>query len=683
MGASASIDQVQIICSNVERAVPRTPAGDSDVKNCDRTKLQEEISRAEGNVKAFYEAAWATCVADDLLLATAELQDEFSPADPPREHAEAMHAALERPVKESGGAYYQGPRKGTLRIKEKAEADYEGDVRRVVDVERATGVYDTANDFNAAISKLRAAARGGELVIIRCKDNLRESESGYRDVKLNVALDGFVGELQLTFQSIKEIKDSGAHQVYEVSRVLAASGDDDALARALDGPDLESEQMLTLERADGRSVLDTCGSVVILEAALAKALPTGCCVANVYLWRGRARVRLGIDDVASESATLTSPDETSTTTQQLARISELERIAAAAQPGPVLTAALEVVGGAFKSEAVPEVCVEALLGVVAHLDVGHHGPSARSRGPRNPPVSFRARAAIASSLPLPPRFRAIARPPRDRSRARALLGAVARLDGRDRAGAVVAREASAALEGILARGGSAAREAVFSWARAAAAWPALLGGGGPAVAVARCLGALAAAAAREGDAALVDAFFDLAADERLLRAVKRASWRPTARPARRPRGSSVASRGSTRPSASSSSSAAAASSTTPGTACATPRPRTGPSSPLWARSALAAAAPGDFCGGLRDHALDLLLDAVGPEALDGARYAPHPAGRSDGGVAALELVAGAAPSRTRGALARIAAVVAARLRLGAAGPARLAEWRVLAAVGAA
>ena len=79
-----------------------------------------------------------------------------------------------------------------------------------------------------------------------------------------------------------------------------------------------------------------------------------------------------------------------------------------------LDVALEVVGGAFKSEAVPEVCVEALLGVVAHLDVGHHGPSARSRVREIPPVSFRARAAIASSLPLPPRFRAIARPPRDR-----------------------------------------------------------------------------------------------------------------------------------------------------------------------------------------------------------------------------------------------------------------------------
>ncbi|KAH8087639.1 phage minor structural protein [Aureococcus anophagefferens] len=265
MGASASVDQVQIICSNVERAVPRTPRGSRDVKHCDRDGLTDVISRAEQDVKAFYDAAWAACAeaADDLLRETAALQAEFPGEKPPRcalpqgatvealvtlasERAEAMHAALEQPVKESGGAYFQGPRKGTLRIKEKAEADYGGDVARVVDVERATGVYGTANDFNAAISKLRTAARGEELRILRCKDNLRGGTSGYRDVKLNVDVDGFVGELQLTFQSIKEIKDSGAHQ-----------------------------------------------------AALAKTLPPGCCVANVYLWRGRARVRLGIDDVAA------------------------------------------------------------------------------------------------------------------------------------------------------------------------------------------------------------------------------------------------------------------------------------------------------------------------------------------------------------------------------------------------
>ncbi|KAK7233032.1 hypothetical protein SO694_00039024, partial [Aureococcus anophagefferens] len=169
MGASASVDQVQIICSNVERAVPRTPRGSRDVKHCDRDGLTDVISRAEQDVKAFYDAAWAACAeaADDLLRETAALQAEFPGEKPPRcalpqgatvealvtlasERAEAMHAALEQPVKESGGAYFQGPRKGTLRIKEKAEADYGGDVARVVDVERATGVYGTANDFNAA-----------------------------------------------------------------------------------------------------------------------------------------------------------------------------------------------------------------------------------------------------------------------------------------------------------------------------------------------------------------------------------------------------------------------------------------------------------------------------------------------------------------------------------------------------
>ena len=88
MGASASVDQVQIICSNVERAVPRTPRGSRDVEHCDRDGLTDVISRAEQDVKAFYEAAWESCVATAsvgrLLAATAALQDEFSPADPPR-----------------------------------------------------------------------------------------------------------------------------------------------------------------------------------------------------------------------------------------------------------------------------------------------------------------------------------------------------------------------------------------------------------------------------------------------------------------------------------------------------------------------------------------------------------------------------------------------------------------------
>ena len=42
------------------------------------------ISHAQQDVKAYYDAAWAACAADDLLVATAALQADFSPAEPPR-----------------------------------------------------------------------------------------------------------------------------------------------------------------------------------------------------------------------------------------------------------------------------------------------------------------------------------------------------------------------------------------------------------------------------------------------------------------------------------------------------------------------------------------------------------------------------------------------------------------------
>jgi len=228
----------------------------------------------------------------------------------------------------------------------------------------------------------------------------------------------------------------------------------------------------------------------------------------------------------------------------------------------------------------------------------------------------------------------------------------------------------------VARGGSAACETVFSWARGrgGAAWPALLDGGGPAaVAVARCLGGLAAAAAREAARPSSTPSLTSRPTNGSSARWSGASSRPTALPARRPRSMSVASRGSLVPRRADRRlrrrrrryawdglrHAAAAN--------ATVEPFVG------AIRALAAVAPGDFYGGLLDHALDLLSTPSGSSPRRRA-LARHPAGRSDGDVAALELVAVAAPSRGRGALARIAAVVAAPLRLGTAGPARLAEW---------
>ena len=174
------------------------------------------------------------------------------------------------------------------------------DVARVVDLERATGVFDSVDDLSLAISLLRAASRRGDITIRRCKDRFGNPfENGYRDLQLNVELEGFVGELQLNLRRITEVK-AKAHTVYEVERVLKDGEGRGALERAVDGPGLESEQVLRLTIDGDRSVDDVFGSLAVFEAALARALPPGCVVANVYSGEeGDARVRLGVDNVGA------------------------------------------------------------------------------------------------------------------------------------------------------------------------------------------------------------------------------------------------------------------------------------------------------------------------------------------------------------------------------------------------
>ena len=140
-----------------------------------------------------------------------------------------------------------GPRKKLRsRIRQKTEKDYGGDVARVVDLERATGIFDSVDDL-----ELRHLAAEGRLAPGRDHDPAlqgplrQEVQSGYRDLQLNVELDGFVGELQLNLRRIIEVK-AKAHTIYEVERVIEAKEDKDAVQRAVEGPGLESEQVLRL-----------------------------------------------------------------------------------------------------------------------------------------------------------------------------------------------------------------------------------------------------------------------------------------------------------------------------------------------------------------------------------------------------------------------------------------------------
>jgi hypothetical protein len=305
-----------------ERVVPRTPRGTLDVKRCEREAVRAAVDQANANVAKRYQEAYDAYalrngavlpVAEKFCRTCATLTTEFSPIQPPKcaipdgsdvdvlikmasENGEALHAALRPTIMKGGGAYHPGPRKKAQRIVEKARSDYDGDVSRVVDVERATGVFDSLDALNSTLLLLHRLATEGLLSIRRCKDAffVHKQPSGYRDVKLFVEVSGtgFIGELQLNLRRILQIKDV-AHKIYDVERALE---DEEALRRAIVGLDIESEQVLRLVTDDGPSVLDTFGSVDALETALTKALPRGCEVANVYVGTGHANVCLGVTD---------------------------------------------------------------------------------------------------------------------------------------------------------------------------------------------------------------------------------------------------------------------------------------------------------------------------------------------------------------------------------------------------
>ena len=311
----------------IVRVVPKTGSGRFDPWRGERAAVLQVVERANLLAQHGYSESWgyynkpedggaARRDGEDLLEDTMRLEEDFTPDEPPRCdlpegasaadlielavcHDETLIKSLEGLVQDAGGAYNVGPQKKEGRIKQKAEDDYGDDVARVVDVERATGVFDSVDEMSLAITRLKRASCRGDIKIRRCKDHFGHPfKTGYRDLQFNIELNGFVGELQFNLRRILEVK-AKAHMVYEVERVLQAGEGRNALRRAVDGPGLESEQLLRLLIDGDRSFDDAFGSLAVFEAALVRALPRGCVIANLYSGDGEVRVRLGLDEVAA------------------------------------------------------------------------------------------------------------------------------------------------------------------------------------------------------------------------------------------------------------------------------------------------------------------------------------------------------------------------------------------------
>jgi len=205
-----------------------------------------------------YENAWEYCVnnakTEDVYLLkklSAQLQKQFTPTNKILRQpftfegekqliqkakcvSKSFHEKLRNIIQETGGNYIEGPLKLEDRIRNKAHDDYENELACVLDIIRGTGVFENIYTFGKAISKFISLSRSNDLLIIRAKDRINKPVHGcgYRDLLINVEINGFVGELQLSLSKLLEIKFS-SHRIYNLSRALQYNAQNGFIFREL------------------------------------------------------------------------------------------------------------------------------------------------------------------------------------------------------------------------------------------------------------------------------------------------------------------------------------------------------------------------------------------------------------------------------------------------------------------
>lgn len=204
----------------------------------DSQRLKEELRIAEAQDLETYRAVWAQyavlrhtpqLLAHVKELAASKPHSALQPSTVKNlesllaladSAASRLHQHMCDLVESNGGTYIRALRKSEHRTSQKVEEEYKGDFRRMLDLERATGGFEDPEKFLQCVKKLNSKAK--LIKLVRVKDRLNNPlDSGYRDVLLNVAdpKTGFVGELQLNFTKIAQIK-SQTHRFYEMTRVM-------------------------------------------------------------------------------------------------------------------------------------------------------------------------------------------------------------------------------------------------------------------------------------------------------------------------------------------------------------------------------------------------------------------------------------------------------------------------------
>ena len=99
----------------------------------------------------------------------------------------------------------------------KSEGEYGGDHSRLVDICRASIIYNSYKDLMLGLAKSKEM-----ITLVREKNRFAEpTPAGYRDILLNVRLsNGHIAELQLHLQQIMDVKNGVGHKLYEEVRSI-------------------------------------------------------------------------------------------------------------------------------------------------------------------------------------------------------------------------------------------------------------------------------------------------------------------------------------------------------------------------------------------------------------------------------------------------------------------------------
>ncbi|TNE86687.1 MAG: hypothetical protein EP330_21095 [Deltaproteobacteria bacterium] len=132
----------------------------------------------------------------------------------------AISAVLQESVKLAKPLVHDDKIKGIERSNDKVDYKYGGDASRLTDIARGSIIFQDELEVRESFPKILDMFGGlGWEQVGDVKDRFMDPASGYRDMLMNVSIDGHICELQLHVKKMDEAKhDAAGHGNYKVIR---------------------------------------------------------------------------------------------------------------------------------------------------------------------------------------------------------------------------------------------------------------------------------------------------------------------------------------------------------------------------------------------------------------------------------------------------------------------------------